>query len=158
MNKSYHFLHLAILFVLASCYSSVQEKAAGKKMEQAVTGPALLGEGVISTGDYEIAPSFSHSGDTLYFVRTAPDLTRWTICVSFFREGKWTEPEVAPFSGQYMDSDPFLSKDGQTLYFISNRPVTETDTLRSDTDIWKVAITPKGWGKPVHLGVPVNSA
>jgi hypothetical protein len=31
-------------------------------------------------------------------------------------------PETLPFSGEYRDSDPVISADGRTLYFVSDRP------------------------------------
>jgi len=37
------------------------------------------------------------------------------------RGGKWSEPEVAPFSGIYRDVDPAVSPDGKRLVFASMR-------------------------------------
>lgn len=118
--------------------------------------PKIFAEGVISTGDYDSHPEFSITGDTLYFVKSGPDVSKWTICVSYFKNKKWTEPEVASFSGQYMDADPFITKDGKTLYYSSNRPVKEGDT-KEDQDIWKVIKTPKGWSDPIWVDGPINS-
>jgi Tol biopolymer transport system component len=115
-------------------------------------------EGVVSTGDYETHPAFSPGGDTLYFLKGLPDANFFSICVSFKRGGKWTRPVVAPFSGQYTDADPFVTKDGKTLYFVSNRPVDAGGPVRPDWDIWKVDIGSTGWGKPVHLDSVINSS
>lgn len=114
-------------------------------------------EGIISTGDYDTHPAFSPTGDTLFFVKCSPDFNSWTIFVSYNINNKWSQPEVAEFSG-YMDADPFFSKDGNTLFFISNRPVTESDSLKSDLDIWKVEKSENGWSKPIHLDPPINSS
>jgi hypothetical protein len=43
------------------------------------------------------------------------------------------------------------------VYFVSNRPVHNGDAVRPDWDIWKVDITPSGWGHPVHLDSPINT-
>jgi len=118
----------------------------------------IFEEGVVSTGDYETHPAFSPGGDTLYFLKGLPDANFFSICVSFKRGGKWTSPAVAPFSGQYTDADPFVAKDGKTLYFVSNRPVNEGEPVKPDWDIWKVSIGVTGWGKPVHLDSAVNSS
>lgn len=59
-------------------------------------------------------------------------------------------------SAQYWDADPFFSKDGKTLYFISNRPL-KTGGAQKDFDIWKVERTGNGWGTPVRLDPPINS-
>ena len=89
--------------------------------------PKIFAEGVISTGDYDSHPAFSPDGNIVYFVKMGPDLSKWTIFVSNFRNGKWSNPEIAPFSGHYWDADPFFDKDGNTLYFISSRPLKEGD-------------------------------
>jgi hypothetical protein len=97
------------------------------------------------------------TGDTLYFVKSGPDLSKWTICVSYFKNKKWTMPEVASFSGQYMDADPFFTKDGKFLYFISNRPINEGGPVKEDMDIWRLEKTSSGWSKPIWLNEPFNS-
>lgn len=118
----------------------------------------IFEEGVISTGDYETHPAFSPGGDTLYFLKGLPDANFFSICVSFKRNGRWSAPRVVPFSGKYLDADPFVTKDGKTLYFVSNRPDKEGQPVKPDWDIWKVAITPGEWGTPVHLDSPFNSS
>lgn len=117
--------------------------------------PTIFGAGVISTGDYDTHPAFTPDGRTLYFIRSTPDFNYWTILVSHFANGRWSSPEIAPFSGQYADADPFITSDGSRLYFISNRPVTGKTT--PDLDIWMVEKTAKGWGQPQNLGVPISS-
>lgn len=125
---------------------------------RAQSQPTIFQEGIISKGDYESHPAFSPTGDTLFFIKCSYDLQLSAICVSYRRNGRWTEPEIAPFSGKYMDADPFVARDGRTVYFMSNRPLKEGDKVKDDTDIWKVSLTSSGWGIPVNLGDPVNSS
>src|SRR5206468_9307685 len=96
--------------------------------------PSIFGEGVISTGDYESHPAFTPDMKTIYFLKDSPDFFFWTIFVSDFQDGRWSEPRVAPFSGQYKDADPFITADGSKLFFISNRPVP--GKAHRDLDIW----------------------
>lgn len=117
--------------------------------------PVIFGEGVISTGDYESHPAFMPDGRTLYFIKSTPTFSFWTIVVSRFLDGRWTTPEVAPFSGRYSDADPFITADGKRLYFISNRPAPGKTTR--DLDIWVVDKTENGWSEPRNLGEPINS-
>jgi hypothetical protein len=35
--------------------------------------------------------------------------------------GKWSEPEVAPFSGTYRDLEATFTADGKTIFFSSDR-------------------------------------
>ena len=102
--------------------------------------------------------TFTPDGKTAYFASSAaffPFTRQATIYVSHFVRGQWTPPEVAPFSGQYSDIDPFLAPNGQRLYFSSIRPVDGVP--RGDIDIWYVERTPDGWSEPIHLGPEVNS-
>lgn len=118
--------------------------------------PVIFAEGVISTRDYESSITFTPDGKTAYFVKSTPDLTFRVIVVSRFEQGKWTTPEVASFSGQYIDTDPCLSRDGKKLFFASRRPLTGT-TPKADYDLWVVELTNTGWTEPRHLNAPVNS-
>ena len=117
--------------------------------------PAVFGAGVISTGDFDSHPAFTPDGKTLYFVRSTPNFNLWTILVSQFVKGKWSTPQVASFSGQYSDADPFITADGTHFYFISNRPVTGTST--ESLDIWVMEKTAAGGSEPKNLGTPINS-
>src|SRR5262245_44027869 len=116
----------------------------------------LFGEGVVSTGEFESHPAFSPDDRTLYFVRSTPEFTDWTIYVTHHTDGRWSPPKVAPFSGKHRDADPFISADGKQLYFISDRPVDGKP--KKDMDIWVMDRTKGGdWGEPRNLGAPVNT-
>ena len=116
---------------------------------------AILGEGIISTGDYEINTVFTHDGKTLYFTKCSHNFNFCTIVVSHFENGTWSEPEIASFSGQYSDADPFFSPDESKIFFVSTRP---TDgTASKDYDIWMVEKTDAGWSEAMNLGMPVNT-
>jgi len=118
--------------------------------------PSLFAEGIISTADMELNTAFTPDGKTLYFTKRTPRPLLWVIVVSHFRGGKWSTPEVAEFSGQYSDFDPFISPDGKKLYFCSNRPVDGQP--RQDFDIWAVENMPTGrWSSPKHLDAPINT-
>jgi Tol biopolymer transport system component len=155
-RKSFSML-LLLFFLAGMCGASTAQTPKPYDAQGPLSEPRIFAEGVISGGDYDTHPAFSPDGDTLYFVRMAPDLSKWTIFVSYYKSGKWAEPEIAPFSGQYWDADPYFTKDGNTLYFISNRPLKEGDPQKSDFDIWKVEKIKNGWSKPIRMGSPINS-
>ncbi len=117
--------------------------------------PTVFADGVISTGDYESHPEFTPDGKTLYFLKNTPTFSFWTIVVSRYAGGKWSAPEVAPFSGQYADADPFITPDGSKFYFISNRPVEGKE--KQDLDIWMMERNGDAWSAPKNLGAPINS-
>lgn len=136
-----------LLFTLMQCFS-----------RPVISQTRIFEEGIISTGDYETHPAFSPTGDTLYFLKGFPDAGFFSICVSYKKNGKWSAPRIAPFSGMYTDADPFVTRDGKTLYFVSNRPINEGGPVKTDWDIWKTELTASGWGKPIHLDSTINSS
>jgi hypothetical protein len=79
--------------------------------------------------------------------------------VSKKEENGWSNPEVASFSGQYKDLEPFLDQDGLVLYFASSRPVEGREGENPNYDIWRVERSSliSAWSDPVNLGVPVNT-
>jgi len=73
-------------------------------------------------------------------------------------DGRWSKPQVAPFSGNYMDLEPAISPDGQRFFFMSNRPGPGVTEPLGSEDIWVMERIPEGWSEPKNLGPPVNSA
>jgi outer membrane protein OmpA-like peptidoglycan-associated protein len=113
----------------------------------------------INTTRYnEGAQTISPDGKYLFFTGcNRPDgLGRCDIYVSH-REGKdWGEPYNVgkPVNSEYWESQPAISPDGRTLYFISNRPGGY-----GGYDIWKSTITDDAkWGSAINLGPEVNTA
>ncbi|PWS28918.1 hypothetical protein DHW03_03530 [Pedobacter yonginense] len=113
----------------------------------------------INTSKYnEGAQTISPDGKYLFFTGcNRPDgLGRCDIYVSH-REGKdWGEPYNvgSPVNSEYWESQPAISPDGRTLYFISNRPGGS-----GGYDIWKSTITDDAkWGPAINLGADINTA
>lgn len=126
--------------------------------------PTVFAPGVISGPAHDSAPAFTRDGKTVYFGRSNAEDS--TILVSALgADGRWQEPRVAPFSGQWMDMEPAMSPDGSSLVFISNRPVTVGEgpveafyngKKQSGGNLWRVERQGEGWGEPVHLPAQVN--
>jgi hypothetical protein len=130
--------------------------AQGARVEATV--PVKFADGVISNTLEQWRITFTPDGKTAYFASSTgffPITRQATIYESHLVDGAWTTPVVAPFSGQYSDIDPFISPNGQRLYFSSIRPVDGAP--RADIELWYVERTSDGWGEPVHLGPEVNS-
>jgi Tol biopolymer transport system component len=89
-----------------------------------------------------------------------------TILESRSKNGKWSEPEVASFSGVWRDSEPHVAPDGKRLFFVSNRPAKEGETPLVATfgtrtfpgaNIWYVERKSDGnWGEPIHIEAAMN--
>ncbi|MBE9602536.1 OmpA family protein [Pedobacter sp. MC2016-24] len=113
----------------------------------------------INTSNYnEGAQSLSPDGKYLFFTGcNRPDgLGRCDIYVSH-QDGKdWSEPFNlgAPVNSIYWDSQPAISPDGTTLYFVSNRPGGI-----GGYDLWKSHLKDDGyWTEPENLGPEINTA
>ncbi|MCI0669400.1 MAG: hypothetical protein L0Y64_02945 [Myxococcaceae bacterium] len=118
--------------------------------EKPLPTPRRLTAGGVNTRHDDAHVTFTPDGRQLYFVRSTPDFENWTVLTSRFVNGRWSEPELAPFSGRWSDADVSFSSDGRRLFFISNRPVGDGPP-REDTDLWVMDREGEGWGRPRHL-------
>lgn len=86
----------------------------------------------------------------IYVCQSSNPTAEWTKL-------KWKKPQALPatVNSDYDDTTPFLSKDGRTLYFASNRPggYGQEDIYSSQRldDSWT------NWTTPENLGFGVNS-
>jgi Tol biopolymer transport system component len=140
------------LFIIG-CASTFARPANALQNSGSGLKPELV-QGVLSTPDDELNTAFTPDGRTVYFSKNLGDRVG-VILVTHWSGGKWSAPEVAPFSGQFSDYDPFVSPDGARLYWISNRPVDGKE--KDDYDIWVVDKQGSGWGPPRHLEAPINT-
>lgn len=117
----------------------------------------LVEPGVFSTGAGELPPTFTPDGKTAYWSLSTPTYARWIVILqSLFENGRWQPPTVAPFSGQWIDADPFLDESGNRMWFLSRRPMTGTVPERGYR-IWYVDRLGKGWADPVALPAHINN-
>jgi Tol biopolymer transport system component len=120
-----------------------------------VAAPVELANVSSPKNDYN--PSFDRAERILVFARSEAEFQKARIFISQKAGGRWTKPATISFTDErYSDTDPWLTPDGRTLYFISNRP-TPTDAAKKDIDIWRSRPTATGWSAPEHLGDVVNS-
>ena len=129
-------------------YSYYNQKLPGDK-------PTIFAPGVISDGlanrDFAISPD----GNEILYTIQQRDLISVIMYTHKIR-GKWSLPQVAEFSGMYNDLEPAFAPDGNRLFFASNRPLTESDSI-SDYNIWYAERKNGNWSNPVPAGSKVNS-
>ena len=119
---------------------------------------AKFAPGAISTGDHwEWRLAFTPSQTRAYWATSVGwwpgTRERSEIRTSQWHpQTGWQPGELVSFSGVYADFDPFVSPDGQTLYFSSMRPVH--GAAKGDMDLWQVRRGPQGWGTPEHIAAP----
>lgn len=131
--------------------------------------PRVWQPGVLSTTLHDAAPAFTPDGRTVFFSRSVGSGTPVpAIYVSHRVDGRWTTPEVAPFSGRYSDMEPYLAPDGSYMIFVSNRPAeaggkaldgfyNRTAQPGGGGQLWRVDRTEAGWSAPRRLPDLVNS-
>lgn len=119
--------------------------------------PELFAPGIVSTGLATRDVAMTPDGTELYFGVSIG--ARSAIMVTRQRDGVWTEPVVAPFSGRFNDLEPCIAPDGQRLFFLSSRPAPGEERQPGWTiqDIWVMDRVGDAWGEPEHLGAPVNT-
>ncbi len=118
--------------------------------------PKIFGEGIISTKTESVFDiAFSPNGRTAYFTMRKQN-EKQKIMKTNFVKGSWTKPTVCSFSTD-RDETPFLTSDGNTLYFGSERQIPGKPNLGNfDMNIWKVENTGKGWSNPTVLPDIIN--
>jgi outer membrane protein OmpA-like peptidoglycan-associated protein/Tol biopolymer transport system component len=128
-----------------------------KKIHNSWSEPLPLSDKINTKQYNEGAQSISPDGLYLFFTGcNRPDgLGRCDIYVSHKEGNSWGEPYNlgAPVNTQYWESQPAISPDGNTLYFVSNRPGG-----LGGYDIWKSRLKKDGyWSEPENLGPDINT-
>lgn len=105
----------------------------------------------------EGAQCISPDGNYLFFTGcNRPDgLGRCDIYISKWEGSEWSRPFNigAPVNTPGWESQPSISADGRTLYFVSTR-----NGGRGGYDLWKSDLMAEGsWSVPVNLGPEINT-
>ena len=107
--------------------------------------------------DYNL--SMDKNERRMVFGRSEAEFRNAKIFTAERRGQRWSMPRPISFSDErYSDSDPWLTPDGKTLFFISDRPAPDRASGRKDYDIWQSQLNGGKWSAPVRLGPTVNSA
>lgn len=111
----------------------------------------------VTSVEFESHPAFDPAGSTLYFVKSSTAFRGWKILQTSCHDGKWSKPEPASFAGDGVEADPFLTRDGLTIFFISSRK--DDGVSGRSLDLWRVdrPNLSAPWGRPMRLPEPVNS-
>lgn len=161
MKYCFFFSFLLLFFI--SCKPKTEVKKSylptGAYFSQnADTSAQLFAEGIISKSYQELNSVFSPDGKEFYYTVADPGRNFYAIMVYIQDENEiWQGPEIASFSGQYSDADPYITSDNKKLYFISQRPIDSTSIESKDFDIWMVDRTETGWSNAIRLDTMINT-
>jgi hypothetical protein len=145
---------MRLLFLLILLLTSFSFNLAGQSLTkyygQSITEqPQLLAPGIISTDQGEYSPTFDVNRNELLFMRRTPGEFDYTIYISHFKNGSWSKPVIAPFSGSFRDAGISLSPDGNKAFFDSSRPVSGYQT--GSINVWTVNRETNGWSAEAIL-------
>ena len=157
MKKLICFISL-ILFT-ATCINAQNDNypiLTGQYLGQKPPGmtPEIFAPGFVSTGMTEGSITFTSDGKECYWTLHPSGFE--TILMSKVKDGGWTKPEVAPFSGKYLEGFPSMHPDGSKLYFHSFRPTGDKSQYPARLNIWYVERDGDTWSKPKIVESPVN--
>lgn len=113
--------------------------------------------GGVNTAYDEGACCFSADGREMFLTQcvTDPSYPRYAQIVKSSRsDAAWGKAAEVKLTGDTLSSyaHPAISPDGEWLYFASDMPGG-----KGGLDIWRVRITPAGYGGVENLGEPVNT-
>jgi hypothetical protein len=115
--------------------------------------PEIFAPGIVSLAhDLHSTIVFSPDMTEAYWV-TMP---KFEIMTMKLENGRWTPPEIAPFSSKLYDDVPFFSPDGKKLFFISNRPLSGKGEPTKE-NIWFMERKDEGWSEPKPIDPIVNA-
>ena len=163
MNTKLRYVFLAALIIMIGI-SKAQEKVLdfpvlkGPYLGQSPPGlnPEIFLPGLVSTELNEHgAPAFSPDLSEIYWSPQYKEIGGGKIIFMKAVDSQWLAPETAPFSEEFKNQNPFLSLDGERLFFKSFRP-TEADVYKNGA-FWVCQRTPEGWSVPRPLDSSVNS-
>lgn len=156
---------IILVFIAVSCDTiTVENKEnsfpvlSGKYLGQNEPGliPEIFAPYIVSTGMSEINACFSPDYTEFLFSVVMPG-NNFVIMSMKYNGQQWSAPEVASFSGDYSEADPFITADGKYLYFVSKRPIDSLQTPKTDWDIWRMTRINGEWANPEHLDSDINS-
>ena len=126
-----------------------------KKDEKGKWSRPEVVDGGLNTEHDEGAAAFSPDGSTMYLSRAVRQ--DWPTTVEIYTstrsEAKWSAPQKFEITADTLSnySDPFVSPDGQWLYFASDMPGGQ-----GGTDIWRINLQDKH-GTLENLGPQINT-
>ncbi len=148
--KKYLFLFLSIVALT----TAISQES--KPDIKSLAIPVLFTGTSINTSMNERDIAISPDGTEMFYtVYLQPTQFHTIIYCKKAKNGTWSAPQVASFSGKYSDMEPAFTADGQKVFFSSNRPDGSSKT--KNYDIWYAEKMNGVWMNPKNVGTPVNT-
>lgn len=133
------------ILVLLNC-TNQKENSSWKYFNQLSPGnKAVLFAPEIINHKAHSSLSFSPDGKEIYWSTVSDQNESRKIYFSNYKNNKWSKPKVVSFSGQFHDDHPFITANGEKMFFASKRP--KVDKGEEENDIWIANKAENGWNK-----------
>ena len=135
--------------------ATAEPRAMGVYIDEDLPGstPERFGEDFFS-GSFHSSPVFSPDGKTVWW---GGEYSSATIFTSQFQSDGWTDPVTINFSESIQSyRDPFISPDGNRLFFISTAAIPGTSSSTKE-NIWMMEKGGDGWSEPQPLPDSINA-
>lgn len=118
--------------------------------------PEIFAPGIVSTpAAWEAAISFSPDGSEVFFTRRLSIQGNENRLLHMqVKDGTWTAPGPAPFARDLIEYEAFVSPDGSTIYYNSDRPKPGGSSAVGE--IWYSTKTSNGWSDGKYLSEAIN--
>ncbi len=159
MTKRSNILLFLCIAILTSCNPKIPNNLIYIDQSQPFNQPQVFAPNFISKDTIaEFGSVFNKKGDEFFFAIDNKGHAK--INYTTIKDGQWLEPITIVAHPTYSYNDPFLSPDETRLYYISNMPRNETDTI-ADFDIWYAEKDEYDWGyswsEPINAGHEINT-
>lgn len=115
--------------------------------------PEIFAPGIVSTEEYkEFGITFSPDGTEFYFTQGSIEFRQNAILVCHVKDGYWTKPRTASFSGRHYDDEPHITFDGSKMFFGSERPQPHFKNGDQPYGLWMMKRTGDIWGESQYYG------
>lgn len=149
------FLLILFLIIFLSCGLANKENLYIDREKPQLEKKVFAEDFITTKKGSEFGSIFNKKGTEFYYAvdKDGKSEIRYTR----MRKGKWTTPQTILADKKYSFNDPFLNPNEKRLYYISDKPLNEKDTL-NDIDIWySEKIGKRKWSKPINAGNQINS-
>ena len=149
--------NLFVFLLLGVSFLCFAQNPSGPYFGQEPPGatPEVFAPGFISVdGRFEQNAAFTPDGKEFYFSTTDNNWGAFRLYYTKEIDDEWTDPKLADtILGFYDNTEPFVTSDGQRLFFVSPRPSAPP----WNTDIWMCEREDSSWSTPVKIEDPVSS-
>lgn len=145
-------IRLICIVTLLVIFAPANAKQSPYSLQKSHAKAIEFAPGIISTREhFEINAVFNQTGDNVLFARCSDDFKKCTLMESDYIDGSWQTPKSLPFSGGYLEADPYYSPDYKYVYFVSKRPYKDSMSADETVNLWRVKREGNNWGKPEYL-------